>query len=188
MVTTIAKGMATTQQHQGNLVVFILNNSEAIFRYVGTIFVHLGVAVGVTWVNLVAILGHVEDIIVSGMASSSICSSNIQNKYMFETIKSFWLCPCRARKQHLETPMSSSIECTHFMNMHKSLGPCRARTDMFRNNNVIWHHIHTSHWKAQHALARPPSSENALAWNSSATKLICVNVDSGWTPTKTINS
>ena len=52
----------------------IWNNVGDICRYVGIILVHLGVVVDVTWANLVTILSHVEDIIVSAIASSLICS------------------------------------------------------------------------------------------------------------------
>ena len=91
----IARGMATTQQHQGNIWGVILYHFGVISFHMGAMLVHLGVVVGVTWVNLVILLSHVDDIIVYGMASSSPCSSNIKNKYMLETLKSLSLCPCR---------------------------------------------------------------------------------------------
>ena len=108
----IARGMATTQQHQGNIGDVIWYHFGAISPYVGAMLVPLGVVVGVTWVNLVILLSHVDDIIVYGMASSSTCSSNIKNKYMLEILKSFSLCHCRSIMQHRETSMSSNIEFT----------------------------------------------------------------------------
>ena len=108
----IARGIATTQQHQGVIGGVIWYHFGGISPYVGAMLVPLGVVVGVTWVNLVILLSHVDDIIVYGMASSSTCSSNIKNKYMLETLKSFSLCPCRSRMQHRETSMSSNIEFT----------------------------------------------------------------------------
>ena len=128
--TTIARGMATTQQHQDDIWCLIWYHFGAIKPYVGAMLVHFGAVVGVTLVNLVIILSHVDDIIVSVMASSSTCSSNIKNKYMLETIKSLSCCSCRAIIQHLETSMPSNIEFTQPMEVHKSLSlcPCRART------------------------------------------------------------
>jgi hypothetical protein len=108
----IARGMATTQQHQGDIGGVIWYHFGAISPYVGAMLVPLGVVVGVTWVNLVIILSHLDNIIVYVMASSSICSSNIKKKYMLETIKSFSLGPCRAIMQHRETSMSSNIQFT----------------------------------------------------------------------------
>ena len=49
---------------------------------------------GVTWVSLAAILSHVGDLIVFVRASTEVCSSHIENKYIFETIKLLWLGLC----------------------------------------------------------------------------------------------
>ena len=73
--TIIARGKATTQQHQGDIGGVIWYHFGAISPHVGAMFVHFGAVVGVTLVNLAIILSHVDDIIVSVMASSSIGSS-----------------------------------------------------------------------------------------------------------------
>ena len=127
---TIARGMATTQQHQGGIWCVMLYIFGSISLHVEAMLVHFGAVVGVTLVNLAIILSHVDDIILFVMASSSNCSSNIKNKYMLETIKSLSCCPCRPRTQSLEIPMPSNIEFTQLMEVHKSLSlrPCRSRT------------------------------------------------------------
>ena len=78
--TIIARGKATTQQHQGDIGGVIWYHFGAISVYLKAMLVLLGVVVGLTWVKLVVILSHVENTIVSVMASSSIGSSNIKNK------------------------------------------------------------------------------------------------------------
>ena len=113
----------------------IWNNVEAIFRYVGYILVPLGVVVRVSWVNCVAILSHVGDIIVSVMALLWICSSYI--KKQIHT----WNHPIV-----LARPLSSENA-----------------TD--RNINAIEHRVHALHVHAQIVLALYLLSENATSRN-----------------------
>ena len=63
--------MATTRQHPSDIGGVIC---------VGAMLVYLGVVVALAWVNIVVIFSHVQDTIMSVMASSSICSLKIKNK------------------------------------------------------------------------------------------------------------